>query len=453
MKRFLAFALVLAFIGAAAFAEVEFSGSGSATLVPLGVRAGDETETVAGTEVRWGNNGPAITLTGKAQNEAGIIGAVVDINADGGGITLGDNGKVWLKPFDWFKVTVGKFQEDDLRYKIGVSGGGFHNYLLYIRGSNMDENAFFSRFKANGFGAHLALTPVEGLYIGAALGSTFAKRSVAELREDGAQDVFANAQVGLGYTIKDIGFARFQFNGAKPVEEDGSATPGFQAVGADATQTGAPTIQAAFQLTAVKGLNIDIGGQIPVSTYEKDTYSTPTPGTKTGTSVQQYPYIVGVGFDFTAVAPFRFYGRVSYKTGGYTEETKSGVTTKKKDGDNLLFSFTPMYTITDGWILGLEFMLDMQSGSDLSALSDDGKTARGGDVDNQYKDYWADPSRVEKAKTLKNNYLDLGFGPYLRHNFKGGDVRFGVTAKVPGGEAHEGASVQVFVPIILNYSF
>jgi hypothetical protein len=293
---------------------------------------------------------------------------------------------------------------------------------------------------------------MEGLYIGAALGSTFPQRSIKELREDGAQDVYANAQIGLGYTIKDIGFVRFQFNGPSPTEEDGSATPDFQKVGTGATKPGTPTIQAAFQLTAVKGLNIDIGGQIPVQTHESDTYTTGDSPTKTGTKTTQYPYVVGVGFDYTAFSPFRFYGRVSYKTGGYTESTlANSLTTKKKDGDNLSFWFTPMYTIASGWILGLDFMLDVQTGSDVNPVGTTG--AVGGDVDKQYAAYWADPSMAAKKATLKNNYVDLGFGPYVRHNFKGGDVRLGITAKVPGGEAHEGANVQVFFPIIVNYSF
>jgi hypothetical protein len=89
----------------------------------------------------------------------------------------------------------------------------------------------------------------------------------------------------------------------------------------------------------------------------------------------------------------------------------------------------------------------------LGGRNKDNTGAVGGDVDSQYIEYWNDASRVAKKGTLKNNYLDLGFGPFVRHSFKGGDVRFGITAKVPGGEAHEGASVQVFVPIIVNYSF
>jgi hypothetical protein len=421
------------------FGEITFSGNGSATLVPFGARFGDPVETVAGNEVRWGNAGPRVQLVANGKNEAGTIGASVAINADSGSFGLDDNAKVWLKPHGIVKLTLGKFVEDDLRYKIGISGGGFHNYVLYIRGDNLDESAFFSRFKSSGFGAHVALTPGD-FYLGAAVGSTYNKRSVAELREDGAADVWANAQIGAGYTIQNVGFVRLMFNGARPTEDDGTGVTDFQAAGAEATGR-SPSFQVAFQLTAVKGLNIDVGGQIPLP------YEYKSSGVET---TEQRPYIVGLGFDTTLPSvPLRFYGRVSYKFGGYTETTA-----KVSDGNDFLLAVTPMYTIASGWIIGLEYMLDIQSGSDLSPIAGSTSTgARGGDVDKQYIAYWQESSRADKASKLKNNYVDNGIGVYLRHNFAGGDVRFGVTLKLPGGEAHEGAKPQLFFPIILNYNF
>jgi hypothetical protein len=478
MKRFFMM-VVLALIagGGVIFAEITFSGNGSATVVPFGARFGDPVETVTSNEVRWGNDGPRIQLVANGKNEAGTVGATIAVNLDSGSFGLDSNAKVWLKPHEIVKFTLGKFEEDDLRYKIGVSGGGFHNYLLYIRGDNLDENAFLSRFKSNGYGAHVAITP-GNFYLGAGWGSTFAKRSVAELREDGTLDALANAQVGAGYKIPDVGFVRLMFNGAKATEEDGTDTPGFQPVSADATGR-SPSFQAAFQLTAVKGLNIDVGGQVPLA-YDYDVYAeVPTGvvdhyvvGTKADNSggeiqavykterkriseaTEQRPYIVGLGFDLTIQdTPLRFYGRASYKFGGYTETTVLATkkTTTVNDGNDFLFSFTPMYTVATGWIIGLEYVLDIQTGSDLSPILATG--ARGGDVDAQYIAYWADSSRADEKKKLKNNYVDNGFGLYLRHNFTGGDVRVGATVKLPGGEAHAGAKPQLFIPIILNYNF
>jgi hypothetical protein len=403
------------------------------------VRFGDKTETVASNEVGWGNNGPNVGLTVTGSRADGNMGLVAGIDLDGGGVGLGDNAKVWIKPWNWFKITLGKYEEDDLRYKIGVSGGGFHNYMLYIRGDNLDENQFLSRFNSDGFGAHVTLTPIENLYIGVGWGSTFGKRSVTELREDGAADVWANAQVGLGYKIPNVGFARFMFNGKNPINDDGTntTTAGFKGVGTGEATSYAPSFQLAFQLTAVKGLNIDIGGKIPLSyDYTSPTVSTVQPG-----------YVVGLGFDYTVqpLPALRFYGRASYKFGGYTETTTGGTTTKVNDGNDFVFILTPMYTVARNLILGFEFVLDAQSGSDLSAL--DGTKARGGDVDNQYGAYWVGKS------VPKNDYLDIGLGLYLRKNIPGGDIRVGATVKLPGGEAHEGAKPQLFFPIMFNYGF
>jgi hypothetical protein len=443
MKKLAAGSVVFLCTLAAAVGEITFSGSGSAVIVPFGARFGDPLETVAGNEVRWGDDGPEITLTANGKNEAGTIGATVAINAYGTGLKLGGNAKAWLKPHEIVKVTLGRFEEDDLRYKIGVSGGGFHNYLLYIRGDNLDESAFFSRFKSEGVGLHLGVTP-GNFYFGAALGSTFGTRSVKQLREDGATDVYANAQVGAGYKIENIGFVRILFNGSKPTEDDGSDTAGFQKVGAEATGR-SPTIQGAFQLTAVKGLNIDIGGQVPLP-YE---YTPPPPPQVEAT--EQRPYIVGIGFDTTLPSiPLRFYGRVSYQFGGYTEITDADdETTKTMVGNNLLFSITPMYTFAPNWIVGLEYMLDIRHDSDESAVNTAKTAARGGDTDAQYLKWVGEPEQAD----LKNNYLDMGIGLYVRHNFAGGDVRVGTTVKIPGGDAHEGAKPQLFFPIILNYNF
>jgi hypothetical protein len=452
MKKLWAIALVFVISGAAVFGEITFSGSGTATFVPFGARFGDPVETVTGTEARWGNDGPAIGLTINGKNAAGNIGATIAVDtkagATDGTIALGGNAKAWIKLNDVFKITFGKFEEDDLRYKIGVSGGGFHNYMLYIRGSNLDESAFMGRFRSAGFGTHLAVTPIENLYIGAALGSTSGSRSISSLREDGAGDVWSNIQLGAGYTIPNVGFARVMYSGQTPTNDDGTARS-IKSVGSNDASGTSPTVQAAFQLTAVKGLNVDIGGQIPFPFTHDGTGTTPPPEI-----TEQRPYILGIGFDYTLPSmPLRFYGRASYKFGGYTETTpSSGSSVKTATGNDFVFFLTPMYTVAQNWIVGFECVVDVQSGSDLDPFN--GTTgARGGDADTQYIAYWNEASRAADKAKLKNNYADLGFGLFVRHNISGGDIRVGATLKLPGGEAHEGAKPQLLVPIIFNYNF
>jgi hypothetical protein len=98
---------------------------------------------------------------------------------------------------------------------------------------------------------------------------------------------------------------------------------------------------------------------------------------------------------------------------------------------------TPAYYLDNGLILFADLFLDARAGSDVSPVKPD-----------------SDPT-MNPAADAKNNYVDLGFGVYVRKNIAGGDVRAGVTLKLPGvgGEGHEGAKPQIFIPVMFNYGF
>lgn len=85
----------------------------------------------------------------------------------------------------------------------------------------------------------LSITPIEGLYIGAAVDTG---SDVAALT-----DVYPyKMQVGAGYTIDGIGQIRAQY------------------IGAGSEDANESKIQAAFALTAVDGLLLDLGATIPL---------------------------------------------------------------------------------------------------------------------------------------------------------------------------------------------
>jgi hypothetical protein len=115
-----------------------------------------------------------------------------------------------------------------------------------------------------------------------------------------------------------------------------------------------------------------------------------------------------------------------------------GETLKEKNGGNFAVVLTPMYYIRSDLIVLADLFFDVRTGSDQAAGYNDALDS--------------DPTR-NPAAGAKNNYLDLGFGAYIRKNFAGGDVRAGVTCKLPGGEAHEGAKPQIFLPVMFNYGF
>jgi hypothetical protein len=123
----------------------------------------------------------------------------------------------------------------------------------------MDPDSIFSRFRydtgtlsdgtAVGYGAHAALTPIEGLYLGASVVTDTSNTSAgAKLTE-----VYKGIQVALGYKIADIGHIRAGFFG---IDNDW--------VSPDQAYS---LIQVAFGLDAVPGLGFDIGFTYPLAKY------------------------------------------------------------------------------------------------------------------------------------------------------------------------------------------
>jgi hypothetical protein len=338
---------------------------------------------------------------------------------------------------------------------------------MYARGDLTDEDTTFRRWQGGGFATHLSFEPVDGLYIGAGLGSVGMSRSFAgEFQEDGFVNALKNAQVGLGYTIPDVGFVRAQWIGINPQVWGQTAaassttewvqdTPANTSSGKWETTATAATygwtntidkplngtgaagkIQGAFNLKAIKDIDVDIGFSIPLAD-ERDYWNDLAKTTKTKTVTTQGDYVFSAGFDINVARPFRLWGLMSLKTGGYNETTEAGATTKVSTGTDFAIVLTPMYYLENGFILIADIFFDTRSGSDAAPARQDG-----------------DPT-VNPDAGAKNNYVDLGFGAYIRKNIPGGDIRAGVTVKLPGvsGEGHEGAKPQIFIPVMFNYGF
>ncbi|MDR2097800.1 MAG: hypothetical protein LBP37_04695 [Spirochaetaceae bacterium] len=452
MKRIILVSAALLLVSTAGFAEITWSGSGRLVFVPFGIRGkntgtGAPTATYFGAENPWNGNGPRIglSLTGKteAENMGFNLGFAVE-HANGEFVPAVDDGaaNIWLKPFGGalssLTGTFGMFNVDKLRFKFAGSGMGFHNYVSYVRGDLAGEDDVFRRFQSSGFGTHISYEPVEGLWLGAGFGSVGNSRSFAgEFKEDGFVNALKNAQVGVGYTIKDTGFIRAQYIGFVTQEWDGAAWNNTTSLDKTLNGTGAAgKIQAAFNLTAIKGANIDLGVSIPLAD-EKDYWTDAAKTTKTHTTTTQAPYVAGIGADITGIKPFRLWTVISAKFGGYGETAPAGggSAVKLNTGTNVAVMLNPWYYLTDSLIISADIFLDTRSGSDAAPITQD-----------------SDPTANPKPGA-KNNYTDLGFGLYVRKNISGGDIRAGVTFKLPGGDAHEGAKPQFFIPVMFNYSF
>ncbi|MDR1302034.1 MAG: hypothetical protein LBK43_06145 [Treponema sp.] len=481
MKRIVLVSAVLLLLGTAAFAEITWGGSGRLVLVPFGIRGENSDKDVPaatyfGAENPWSGNGPRIGLSLTGKREQGNMGfnlAFAVEHQSGEFVPAIDDGaaNIWLKPFggalETLTGTFGMFNVDKLRFKYAGSGMGFHNYVSYVRTDLADEDTTFRRFRGSGFGSHLSYELVEGLWLGVGFGSVGDSRSFAgEFKEDGFINALKDTQVGAGYTIKDIGFIRAQWVGfvTKEWAETSKAetetvwvqdTPSDPASGKWETKTTAAKydwvnksldkplggtgdagkIQAAFNLTAIPGVSVDLGISVPLAD-EKDYWNDLAKTTKTKTVKTQDDYVVSIGADITAPMPFRLWTVISAKFGGYTETTTPGTPTETiKKGTDVAVMLNPWYYLTDSLILSADIFLDTRFGSDEAPIVPD-----------------SDPT-MNPAADAKNNYLDLGFGLYVRKNIAGGDVRAGVTLKLPGGDAHEGAKPQFFIPIMFNYGF
>ena len=215
----------------------------------------------------WGTyGGRAARLQFSGSSE--YIGFKLWLQTDGLSVGLGDSASIWVKPWDFLMFELGKFNNDTLRGKVGDTL--FNTWVLY----SGDNDSIFQRF-AGRPGAMISLTPVEGLFVGAKINVTnkpnaydsfmpIQKDAISDPTDprydprypwiwDNAADIYRYIQAGVGYEIKDVGHARFQYLGAQKQEH-----PGFE---------------LAFALTSVENMMLDIGFKLPLP--YKENYNIP----------------------------------------------------------------------------------------------------------------------------------------------------------------------------------
>jgi hypothetical protein len=144
----------------------------------------------------------------------------------------------WWKPNDIFKLDIGYVRWDALR-GLGVAESFLNG--KYTGASPAHEDFIFHRFATADWwstnpGAVLEITPIANLYIGAAI-NTGAYNATA----DNLEDIYKNSQYAVGYNIDGIGLVRVGY------------------FGINSQGIGNQLIQAAFKVTAVEGLGLDVG--------------------------------------------------------------------------------------------------------------------------------------------------------------------------------------------------
>ena len=459
MKKLIAISVVFALIAGAAFAQtangisVNAWGRGAfAPLVNVGApKAGGEVQkdeegnelkssNYSGASTSWGWNNNWIRTDFRVNGNAEFIGFQVQVSeTNSGGIGVCDNAFIWAKPFsnDILKLTVGHFYEDTLRGKVDTDTG-FENFVL----NPMDGCKIFTRFQAshsdgvfvhsNGpSGYMLSSAPVDGLFIGLLVnGGLFTGGTPGGDDATKLIDAFRFMQFGFGYDIPDIGLLRAQWLGgwfgkitADKLKDQGdkynvgpgdypgwyNPEDGWMTPGDSNYVWKLARIEAAFALTAIQNLTLDLGFKfwLPV-TFEDD-------------SKKSNGLDVALGARFRADA-FQIVGHIVSNFASYyhtSSDDKSG------NGLSLAVNLLPSYDLDFGTI-------GASIGLKVGGKAKDGK---GEAIDD-------------------TNTMQVGFGAYVKKGLGSGSVQAGLAytlAPSTGGKAN-GSNI-FSIPIILEYAF
>ena len=455
MKKFVIFTLIIAMAAGAAFAQtangisVNAWGRGVfAPLVNVGAEqvggetkkddAGDAVEGTnhAGTGVTWG--GSQIRTDFRINGNADFVGFQFQWTEGG----LDGQAHIWAKPFsnDILKLTVGRFEVDNLRGKINTDTG-FEDFAVPAK---MDEDAIFWRFKSsNAF--LLSSQPIDALFIGLKVDADLFKDWGGPSSGTKLMDAYRFLQIGGGYDIDGIGHFRAQFFGGwfgtidmKTVGEDmgkgkysigpfsesipdwfldccGNPPGWFSGTPDDYpidTTWNPAKIEAAFALTAVDNLLVDLGLKfwLPIELKEF---------VKVSNGID-----VNVGARFRADA-FQIIGQIGANFGAYFREYDGKEFSKQANGIGLNVNLIPSYDL-DAFTIGADIGLNLVTA---------GKDGAG--------------DAIEEA-----DYMALGFGGFVSKGLGSGSVKAGLafkTAPTIGGKA-EGSGVFT-IPVILEYAF
>ncbi|MCL2042619.1 MAG: hypothetical protein FWG89_00620 [Treponema sp.] len=342
MQRMVLFGLMLGLVTALQ-AQITVSGSVDMVVIPFqliqAVDGMDEkdnpirhnAEMGAGLGQIEGIAGPRIRLDVRAMNETGTAGARLRLQALGHTYIGVENFlQAWWSPLDWLRLDAGRFDDDRMRGKIGWDDMHIFTVLSY------NEDAIFNRIRARG-GFMMSLEPIEGLLVTALLNDlnplavqghdelhlhrpNFPELSYVQDRFENG-NMWRNLHIAASYTIEGIGMFRAQYIGVIP--DYTSYDPEMGLLPGDIR---APRFEAAFALSAISDLTLDIGGKLPLPINNNDAF---------GTNTWQAPYQISIGAQYD-MDKLTIAGRVDTGLGGGWKV--SGAGTEE-------FSFAPKVNI------------------------------------------------------------------------------------------------------------
>jgi hypothetical protein len=469
MKKLIAIAVVLALVAGVAFAQtangISVQGWGRGAFSPI-IYAGPEQEngetkkvpdptptdpnhtkevegeTFTGAGASWG--GSNIRVDFRINGNSDFVGFSINATAENDKLSAGDNGtNIWAKPFgnDYLKLMVGSYAEDTLRGKIGNLDGGFSSM---VGCGTPEEDAIFTRFGMGGVnttygvadhGYMLSSAPIEGLFIGLSVNGAYDPGWNGATKDATlAAHAFQYMQIGAGYNIADIGHIRAQYIGGWSGTKDLTKEEDIKYFTA-ATDTGKlARIEAAFALTAVEGLLVDLGGKFWLPLEVKNEIA----GTKFSTTYSKGVDLslgatfnsgdFGIGFRFDAESLGAYAGGRS-KTDGSPDD-------KVEDQSTMIIRVVPTYAIGSATI-GLDIAFKIV-GEGKYGLTDE----------------IANPDN-KNGDGRKDNTSQIAFGAFVSKGLGNGNIRAGLSYALPPNNSDGKANgIGVFkIPVILEYAF
>ena len=201
MKKLIGTAMLAALLATSAFAEISLGTWLRAIAAPA---AGNGDSIYSGMTNSWGWGTRVARVDINGASEDGKIGFSMGVYNDVGGIGDGDNKAIWAKPWDWLKISLGRWDYTTFR------GDFCFGSWNWIRPNNWlfdDEGLTFDQLGAKS-GMQLELTPVEGLVVmwnlpmGGNIGSW-----------DKAYKMFEQQDIAAKYTIGNIGTIKAGWGG------------------------------------------------------------------------------------------------------------------------------------------------------------------------------------------------------------------------------------------------
>ena len=284
MKKLIGTVAVAALLASAAFAEINFGAWLRVLAAPV---AGNGDDIVSGMTNSWGHGARPARINIDATSEDEKVGFSMGVYNDAySGIGAGDNYVMWAKPWDFLKISLGRW--DYTAFRGDLTFGSW----AWIRPVNWlfdDEGLTFDQLGAKN-GIQLELAPVEGLLI-------MWNLPIASGWND-AYKMFEGQDIAAKYTIGDIGTIKLGWGGnggrlypnkgtaAKWVAGEKSYGSYEEAMQAEATN---PTyvkavaasgdeekylgdINVGFDLTGIDNLFLTVGAKISIASEDYKTF-------------------------------------------------------------------------------------------------------------------------------------------------------------------------------------